>query len=325
MKNENTYYEELIIRYLHRECTTVEIQKLEMWVKENKENQKFFVELKKLNTLSSLKKPVNISNDWKTIQQKIQAETKTVSIESSTKRKTYLQWGIAAAIISILSLTFYLTTLNPSEKYKTQTAIKDTIDVNLIDNSIVDLDVGASLTYPDKFSDKRIVKLKGTAFFDIERDEEHPFIIETQNARIEVLGTSFLVKSDEHNTEVIVKTGKVSLSNEEQGEVILTVGDKGSISKHKIEKTVNKDHNFLSWKTKELIFKNDNLEYIIEKINTTYHSNLKIENDALLDCALSAHFKNQELDEILNVVSETLDLNIRKEGKTIFVSGNGCE
>ncbi len=325
MKNNNTYYEELIIRYLAKECDATEVQKLESWVKESKENQKLFVQLKKLSTLSSLKRPMDVSEDWKKLQNTIQPKAKVVSIDSTSKKRTYLQWGVAAAIISILSLTFYLTTLNPSEEYKTQTAINEIQDMELADHSIVDLDVGATLTYPEKFSDKRIVKLTGTAFFDIERDEEHPFIIETQNARIEVLGTSFLVKSDANRTEVIVKTGKVSLSNKKQGKVILNIGDKGILSNEKIEKFTNTDSNFLSWKTKELKFENNSLSYVVSKINETYHSDIKFEDKNIRTCSLSAEFKNQDLKVVLGVVSEALDLIITEKDSTIWISGDGCD
>lgn len=69
----------------------------------------------------------------------------------------------------------------------------------LEDGSVVLLAKETSLLYPKHFiADKREVSLQGNAFFDVAKKQGQPFWIDTEQAKIEVLGTAFSVQSDEH-------------------------------------------------------------------------------------------------------------------------------
>ena len=64
----------------------------------------------------------------------------------------------------------------------------------------MNLNTNSKLEYPENFdADTREVTLSGEAFFDIERDKTKPFIIHTDLANIEVLGTSFYVNVNQDN------------------------------------------------------------------------------------------------------------------------------
>ena len=85
----------------------------------------------------------------------------------------------------------------------------------LADGSQVDLDEGAVLRYSRAYGLRtRRVHLSGAAFFDVERDAA-PFIVETPNARIQVRGTAFQVRTwttaDGPRTTVTVAEGVVEV------------------------------------------------------------------------------------------------------------------
>ena len=70
-----------------------------------------------------------------------------------------------------------------------------TLVTTLEDGSIVYLADNSQLSYPEHFQrEKREVSLLGNALFDVSGNKERPFLIETEQARIEVLGTSFNIK-----------------------------------------------------------------------------------------------------------------------------------
>ena len=114
-------------------------------------------------------------------------------------------------------------------------------------------------------------------------------------------------------------------SEAKRGRTFIIRLEHGEIIHEKIEKLPNTDSNFLSWKTKELFFENDSLAYVITKINETYHTNIQFQDTTLKNCSLSAQFKNQKLNDVLNVISKTLDLTIEKEGERLLINGSGCE
>ena len=91
---------------------------------------------------------------------------------------------------------------------------QSTLVTTLEDGSIVYMGGETSLQYPEHFSmDKREVSLQGNALFDVAGNRERPFLIETEEVRIEVLGTMFHVKSDVGSTfELSVQRGKVKVA-----------------------------------------------------------------------------------------------------------------
>ncbi len=85
--------------------------------------------------------------------------------------------------------------------------------VALADGSVVSLEPGSTLRYPEHFGTQREVYLTGEAFFNVFRDEKHPFLVYAEDVVTRVLGTSFRVKAYGQGKEVrvAVTSGKVSV------------------------------------------------------------------------------------------------------------------
>ena len=68
--------------------------------------------------------------------------------------------------------------------------------VLLADGTTVHLNAGSKLLYPVRFVGKRrIVTLEGEAYFDVRKDEEHPFVVRTRFGEVTVLGTAFNINA----------------------------------------------------------------------------------------------------------------------------------
>ena len=106
-----------------------------------------------------------------------------------------------------------------------------TLATTLEDGSVVLLAKETSLLYPKHFiADKREVSLQGNAFFDVAKKQGQPFWIDTEQAKIEVLGTAFSVQSDENAPfRLSVQRGivKVTLKKRKSG-VLCKSGGNGS-------------------------------------------------------------------------------------------------
>ena len=82
----------------------------------------------------------------------------------------------------------------------------------LSDGTVVWLNSRSTLRYPNKFSGtERRVELTGEAFFEVAPDESMPFIVNTDQYDIRVLGTKFNVFAYKDNN---VKTSLVEGSLE---------------------------------------------------------------------------------------------------------------
>ncbi len=146
-------------------------------------------------------------------------------------------WQIAAAVLAGVAGIcgwWFLNNWQPRHKMiLVQVGTGQQKELLLPDSSRVWLNAGATMEYPQEFSDVRTVKLDGEAFFDIKQDEHHPFEVHTGQINVQVLGTSFDVKAyatlDE--TQVTVKTGMVKVLHEQKGLDVLSANDQLTFSR----------------------------------------------------------------------------------------------
>ena len=197
--------------------------------------------------------------------------------------------------------------------------------IELPDGTIVSLNRDTKINYPDKFGDDiREVSIEGEAFFEVTPNPSKPFIIHAGEATIKVLGTSFSVNAYPENdmVEVIVETGKVKFSKQQTNqqtthEVILDPGEKGTYvnASKELIKSTNNDPNFLAWKTHKLIFSETSLKEVIKQLNKVYRVRIETADPNLDNLLLNAHFEDESLDFILEVISTTHGLKFDKQGE----------
>jgi transmembrane sensor len=229
--------------------------------------------------------------------------------------------GIATAGI------LYYYTLQKTVTYQTAEN-KET--VSLPDGSQVTLNRNSLLSYDPDFGDNnRTVKLKGEAFFDVEPDATKPFIILTEKATIQVVGTSFNVNAYDSlsEVEVIVQTGIVSVETKKGDQKIqLSAGQKAIYSEtnEKLVSTINEDVNFLSWNTQHLVFVESDLRTVIETLKKTYHAEIVITTDIPATCIVTVTFDKQSLESVLRVLGTTLNLKYTINGNRIEITEAGC-
>ncbi len=335
--NDLDKYIELIPKYLAGEANQEETQALFNWIDLDIANKKQFEDYKKAWDFSekgfdSEILSIDLDDEWTKFNSQISStpSAKIISLEQPKKKKwSIIQIAAAIAAVFIVGIgVLYL--FNP--KSNELVAQNKVIESNLPDGSLISLNRYSELEYSQNFNKKaRNVSLKGEAFFKIEHNPKKPFIINTGALKIEVVGTSFNVnaKSDKGDIEVIVETGIVSIYSKEDksDSVILHAGDKAYFSgKEKdIEKKINKDVNYLSWKTKYLDFEKDELQNIVKTLRKTYNAQIIIKNPAIKKCTLTNEFDGQSLESILKVLEETLDLEIKKKGKIYEINGQGCD
>jgi transmembrane sensor len=238
---------------------------------------------------------------------------------------------IAAFFILILipCLLFLRYILQPEPKKLN--ASSGILESKLPDGTSVTLNTGSLLEYPSRFNgSKRDVMLTGEAWFEVTHDKTKPFIISNGKIRIEVLGTSFYVNTQNPsgNIEVILSNGKVAIyyNDKPSEQVLLSPGEKADArnDQENISKSSNDDENYLSWKTKIFVFNDVPMSKIVRDLNKVYHSSIQITNQNISNCRITATFDNQSLESILNVLKSTINITIKNRGTQIEISGNGC-
>ncbi|HEY1194590.1 FecR family protein [Flavobacterium sp.] len=201
-------------------------------------------------------------------------------------------------------------------------------EVQLSDGTLVHLNAGTTLRYPVQFvkNQNRQVYLLGEAYFEVEKDKEHPFDVNTQNVNVEVLGTKFNVDtySENTNTDVVLVEGKVSLYKDQktkENQVFLKPGEKGSNEKGQFAITkeqVNTEY-YTAWVKGSLVFKNASFEDIIKKLERRYNVTFINRNKKLGREIFNARFDNEPIEVVLKYFSDSyaIDYNIDRDKITI--------
>ncbi len=203
--------------------------------------------------------------------------------------------------------------------------------VFLSDGSIVWLKGNSTLTYPDRFAgDTRNVQLSGEALFEVAKDPAHPFMITCGDLTTTVLGTSFNIKSIENNIEVMVLTGKVSLtsSKDTEGMVVLPnekviyTGLKAQYSKvesAEVEKVAT-----LAGTEYSMLFEDTPMSEIVRRIEGKFNIKVEMIDPKLGNCMITADFTDQSLKKTFDMIAETLGFTYEISQDKIVLKGTGC-
>jgi ferric-dicitrate binding protein FerR (iron transport regulator) len=319
---------ERLVRILSGEASSLELEQHREWLLTSEENRNTFSELQSvwqsMDKTSALN-DIDIEAEWF----KLKSEA---GINSDTAfRKIILKpiFRIAASVLIVvgLSIAGWLD-LSPNS---ISTGIAETREIILPDGSQVSLNASSGLQYNRNFGkDGRRVKLTGEAYFRITKNPNSPFIISVNENEIKVLGTEFNVRSYKDNgmVEVTVEEGIVSFyrKKEEDHKLILKKGDKAGYNRalQSFSKEVNMDRNFISWKTRLIIFDSDSLLNVVKTLENVYHRQIEIENPAMKSCTITTSFNNKDFPTVLKILENTLGITSEEKHGRIILKGRGC-
>ena len=332
MNTNETYYINLISRYLYGEASPPEISELEKWVKADPANADLFSAYRKTWKAiedSKIESSADPDRDWNALESRLRLTA------SGSPRPAFriMHWSLRIAAMILLAAipAFFLYHYLKPQDEKQLTATGDLSECVLPDGTLVTLNTGATLSYPAHFKGNfRKVTLEGEAWFEVAHDRARPFIISAGDARIRVVGTSFFVntRTFRDTREVILASGIVRVYYESQpgSATLLYPGEKAELDARggAIVKTTNEDPNFLAWKTKHLVFSNTPLNEVAALLSGVYHTSIRLSGNNLSDCRITTTFDRQSLESVLNVLKATLDFQIRNTGAGIELSGKGC-
>ena len=262
---------------------------------------------------------------------------------SADKRKKKTIWRkkilkYAAAVLLIISATasaiLLLSKVESSQadaNAKSETTLltaKGSVgEYTLPDGTVVRLNGDTRVTFsPDNFGKdgKRRVAVEGEAYFDVTKDPSHPFIVSLSKMDVEVLGTSFEVRNYPYTSteEVVLLRGSVKVDAGDKGTHLLVPDQRFVYDKKDDECTVeNSDaSNYCRWIEPKLKLENEPLGDLLITISRKYCIDLKISPSVNLDTRVSITLQNDDLDEILNILTFLTDIHWELSDSTLFIS-----
>ncbi len=306
MMNEmNVQIDELIAKKLCGENTPEDDAVLHEWLEAAPDNRRIYDTLaKQWMEVEALIKGVEF--DTAAAWEKVAAKTvdvKPVPVRRSISLRS-ISWA-AAAILVVGVLLYRVAVPGYSEEVFAENG---NLEVVLPDDTHVTLHKGSKLAYNKTFTGKeRKVSLEGEAFFKVHRDEQHPFVIDAQAARVQVLGTAFDLKCSDKAASVAVVEGKVKFSagDDKNTYVVLTKGQQAQLNNDKIVSGAIEDENFLYWKTGIISYHERELQAAVTQLSKIFEKDITLTSAMPADQSrqlITVSFDGQGLEPILSEI-----------------------
>lgn len=311
------------MKHLLGEATREEEQVVKDWLNENNANQLYYDQFRKIWDSSkqlAARSTIDVEKAWKKFQLNVR-DKKSPVVNLGSKRFPWLSVAASVILVSGIGILFYLLIKSTPETLTVQTTQNTLVDT-LPDGSVITLNKESTVSYPSKFKgDTRLIALQGEAFFNVVPDKEKPFVISVNDLQVTVVGTSFNIKSENGNTEVLVETGIVRITRSGNS-VEIAAGEKMLLTRGAEmpakQPVTDKLHNY--YRTKEFVCDDTPLWKLVQVLNDAYDANIVIERDELKNLRLNTTFNNESLDQILEIIHLTFDLKVtRKENDQIIL------
>jgi len=343
MNQNQSYIEEhLLLSYLLGRLEGEELSLVEQWLNESETNRRELDRLESLWLESGKLTPpplaVDVDRAWVKMSNLLmtadEAPRNSIS-PTKTVFMTPLRWisGVAAVILLALGTWWGYMNFIRQPQMLTFTGSGVIKTDTLPDGSLITLNSGSSLVYPETFSKStREVKLKGEAFFKVKPDKRHAFIVNAGEAFVKVVGTSFRVKAGPDGKlsvevrEGIVLLFRIDRNSGDTASILLPAGSSGRLVKGSLkpEKFEDLSPDGAYWLDHTLKFRDSPLSQVLELISKYSGITVRAVNPAILDCHLTATFENEPADMMLRVICESFNLKLSREGNTYVLSGDGC-
>lgn len=333
--NQDQTIDDLLAKYLADETDAQESDTVSEWIIASDEHKKTFDDTKFIwDNVATTKdfQSVDVDAAWAKLNISAKKETTHTTNATPVKKLNWLNnfLKIAAVLVVLFGLWYVAARqfTTPQNDVLTFTTTDSAVEKTLPDGTKILLSKNSTITFPAIFSgNTREINLVGEGFFDVHHDVTHPFIIHTQGTDVKVLGTSFNVSAYTAQVQVVVKTGKVQFSKNNH-RVILEKGQKAEILANLdtiIKSEVADAPSVKINNLQSFDFDKKSLSEVVTMLSEKFNQPIMLGNAKIKNCKLTASFEQENLENIISVIAETFNLEVKNENNTIVLSGEGCE
>jgi len=318
--------EDLLIRYIVGEASDKEKARVEEWISESEAHEKKYRSLRLIwDTSEKLASRTVVDENlaWQRFTARL--EEKEAPSAKPLGAGTRISWYKIAATIALICTGGWILFFTYSQSSFSQVFVETQHHIlvdTLSDGSIITLNKNSKIQYPKRFAKgRRAVKLlQGEAFFDVAPDPSKPFQVSVNDLDVKVVGTSFNIKKREDHTELIVESGIVEVSKKQvvvrlkRNEMLSLEG-----SSDQLNKTTVPDQLYMHYRTKEFVADGTPLYRIVDVLNEVYGVHIVIQDKEIENFELNTTFNSSSINSILNIICETFDIKMKKNGDTIIL------
>lgn len=344
---------ELFQKYTEGRCNLQEGKEVEEWLRTCQEYELNQLMLQIWNDPSNRPMPPEQTDEmWKKLSSIVTQKPAGRVINMFPRKKWVAAAAAVAIFITAMIFTFQKKQQLPALAQETKAVIQAP-DSNIIDwsevvntnskNKTVILDDGSkvtlftasSLTYRTKFgAESRDIFLDGKALFEVAKDSERPFTVHSGAIATTALGTKFLVDAGTGSSaihvklyegKIVVKSGKYAANSWAKQEFLLPgdefrydINNRTTAVNH--ESKADKKENSKALRLRELVFNNEELEAVFQKMKEEYHIDIVYSKADITGMYFTGSIsQTSSLSGTLRIITQMNGLNLKEEnGKYII-------
>jgi len=336
----NSQFEDIVIRVLENRQNQEEMQIFSEWYHASDKNKQFFFQLKDIYERRKggfYPDENEIIHSWERLWEKIDKQPTPFLIPGRrSKSNWYASLSIRAVVaaIALVLVVAGIWSLMKDHQQLTWTEVRtaprsEPQTILLPDGSTVILNASSHLKYPKKFRGKnREIFLDGEAYFNVARDERHPFIVHSYQQDINVMGTQFNVLGYSSDSYVITTliTGRVKLAtfDEEKdvkNEIVMHPNQQIYFDKKKNEALISEidPREAVAWMNGIYSFRDASLEEITQRLEKVMGIHFVIDEELKNEKYTGKFFSHQSPEEIADILNFKQEFRIQFTDDTLLL------
>ena len=264
--------------------------------------------------------------EWNRFESKIREREKKSAFSRFAGFRSVRISAIIILVLLVAASIYYISYTGMLTSYPVRYHSADSIrKVVLPDETEVWLNKETILRSPQEFKGKyRKLKLDGEAYFEVAPGKGQEFIVEGQSAIVRTPLATFNYHSDKDpaNVSLTVTTGKVRFRKKGIRRTGWLVSPGQAISfnekERALEKSMQKNENFLAWKEGWFRFGNTSLNEIFRALSDYYDISFTLDENMGLDQLYSINFRTGEIEEVIAYLEHTINVEIQKTESSVY-------
>lgn len=166
----------------------------------------------------------------------------------------------------------------------------------------------------------RTVSLYGEGYFEITGSSKKPFIVNTYNSTVVVLGTTLNIRDYSDTSIVAVTQGKVQVSGRKSDgkSLTLSAGDVARVgASGNLQLQRGASQNYVGWMIGNFSFDEAPLQDVLKVLER--HFGLYIRLTDSVEMRVTAEWKDRGPMEILNSISKLLNAQLERNGNVVWL------
>lgn len=283
-----------VVRLTSGDVRPGDVEAARAWCAQAPEHQQAFVEARRLWALSG----------------QLQAPAR--------RRAPARQWALASAAVLVLGVGVALAWHGQwGADYRT--GVGERRVVALSDGSRISLDAESAVDVEMNDRARRITLRKGEAVFEVAHDPARPFTVQAGAVQATALGTVYAVSREGASVGVVVKRGRVAVSDTTD-RVELSAGEAVGREAGRLGGKHGLDvDSALAWQQGRLVFEQAPLAQVLKALERYRPGWLLIGDEQLRGLKVSGTFQLDRLDEGLATLEQAFPLSIHRYSDFLLV------